>query len=232
MDQFDAFMKLVVEWPCERWAEVHIHKHPNLGISTTSRVEGSHGAMKGALTSSSGSLCTVGNKINRKGRDRAEQLSILSSNENLRTAKLCTAISRSALDLVYVEAMKKVHKQEEEGTKYKCSCETANRYLLPCSHRIQVGVPLDVQEIHPCWRVHPELPPLKVSWQHIDPDRLSVLQDPPVTLPRKGRRKGTRRLKTPAEVVQKAADRMEKVRRCGSCHKIGHNRRRCPGLLS
>ncbi|KAK9351008.1 hypothetical protein V1523DRAFT_340147, partial [Lipomyces doorenjongii] len=122
---------------CERWAEVHIHKHPNLGISTSSRVEGSHGAMKGALTSSTGSLCTVGNKINRKGRDRAEQLSILSSNENLRvrleirnrpeTAKLCTAISRSALDLVYVEVMKKVHKQEEEGTKYKCSCETANR---------------------------------------------------------------------------------------------------------
>ncbi|KAK9489852.1 hypothetical protein V1508DRAFT_442307 [Lipomyces doorenjongii] len=36
--------------------------------------------------------------------------------------------------------------------------------------------------------------------------------------------KGTRRLKTSAEVVQKAADRMEKVRRCGSCHKIDHNR--------
>ncbi|KAK9426959.1 hypothetical protein V1505DRAFT_381797 [Lipomyces doorenjongii] len=121
--------------------------------------------------------------------------------------------------------MKNVHKQEEEGTKYKCSCETANSYLLPCSHRIQVGVPLDVQEIHPRWRVHPELPPLKVSWQHIDPDRLSVLQDPLVALPTKGRPKGTRRLKTSAEVVQKAADRMEKVRRCGSCHKIGHNRR-------
>ncbi|KAK9350479.1 hypothetical protein V1523DRAFT_355313, partial [Lipomyces doorenjongii] len=86
---------------------------------------------------------------------------------------------------------------------------------------------LDVQEIHPRWRVHPVLPPLKVSWQHIDPDRLSVL-----ALPRNGRPKATRRLKTSAEVVQKAADRMEKVRRCGSCHKIGYNRHRCPGLLS
>ncbi|KAK9384951.1 hypothetical protein V1515DRAFT_609608, partial [Lipomyces mesembrius] len=47
----------------------------------------------------------------------------------------------------------------------------------------------------------------------------------------KGRPRGTWRLKTSAEIVQKAADRMEKVRRFGSCHKIGHNRRRCPGLL-
>ncbi|KAK9492042.1 hypothetical protein V1508DRAFT_171262 [Lipomyces doorenjongii] len=51
---------------CERWAEVHIHKHPNLGISTTSRVVFSHGAMIGALTSSSGSLCTVDNKLAAK----------------------------------------------------------------------------------------------------------------------------------------------------------------------
>ncbi|KAK9482636.1 hypothetical protein V1527DRAFT_331310 [Lipomyces starkeyi] len=48
---------------CERWAEVHIRKHPNLGISSTSQVEGSHGAMKGGLTSSSGNLSTAGNKI-------------------------------------------------------------------------------------------------------------------------------------------------------------------------
>ncbi|KAK9357403.1 hypothetical protein V1504DRAFT_436770 [Lipomyces starkeyi] len=85
--------------------------------------------------------------------------------------------------------MKKVHKQEEDGT------------------NAVVGVPLDVQEIHP------ELPPLNVSWQHIDPDRLSVLQNPLVALPRKGRPRRTRRLKTSAEIVQKAADRMEKVSR-------------------
>ncbi|ODQ68748.1 hypothetical protein LIPSTDRAFT_7462 [Lipomyces starkeyi NRRL Y-11557] len=134
-----------VNGQCERWAEIHIRMHPNLGISTTSRVEGSHGAMKGALSSSSGNLHTAGSKINRKAKDRAEQLSILCSNENLRvrleirnkpeTANLCTAISRSALDIVYAEVMKMRYNQEEEGTKDKCNCATSNRYLLPCSHQ-------------------------------------------------------------------------------------------------
>ncbi|KAK9489567.1 hypothetical protein V1508DRAFT_44284 [Lipomyces doorenjongii] len=114
----------------ERWAEVHIRKHPNLGISSTSPVEDSHGAMKGGLTSSSGNLSTAG-KINHRERVRVEQLSILSSNENLRgrqeirnqteTTNLCTAISRPALDIVYTEVMKKVNNQEEPGTKYECS---------------------------------------------------------------------------------------------------------------
>ncbi|KAK9342440.1 hypothetical protein V1522DRAFT_416156 [Lipomyces starkeyi] len=225
---------------CERWAEIHIRMHPNLGISTTSRVKRSHGALKGALSSSSGNLHTAGIKINHKAKDRAEQLSILCSNENLRvrleirnqpeTANLCTAISRSALDIVYAEVMKMRHNQQEEGTKYKCNCAPSNRYLLPCSHQILFGVPLDVHDIHPRWRVHPEIPPLNVNWQDIDSEKLRVLKDPQASLPRKGRPRGTRRLRTSAEVIQNATDRMEKVRRCGSCHKVGHNRRRCPGL--
>ncbi|KAK9349969.1 hypothetical protein V1523DRAFT_421264 [Lipomyces doorenjongii] len=133
--------------------------------------------MTGALTSSSRNLCTLAT-------------SIVSSNENLRTANLCTAISRPPLDLVYVEVMKKLHKRDEEGTKYECSCETANRYLLQCSHRI-VGMHIDVQEIHPRRRVHAELPRLNVSREHFDPDGLSV-----VAFPRKSRRRRTGRLKT------------------------------------
>ncbi|KAK9357952.1 hypothetical protein V1504DRAFT_462733 [Lipomyces starkeyi] len=46
------------------------------------------------------------------------------------------------------------------------SCETANRYLLACSHRIQVGVPLDVQEIHPRWRVHLDSQTISPSLSH------------------------------------------------------------------
>ncbi|KAK9350532.1 hypothetical protein V1523DRAFT_419540 [Lipomyces doorenjongii] len=98
MDQFDAFMKCITQIASSldredqdnMLAQLQTHypaEASNYFLAqwcTTSRVEGSHGAMKGALTSSSGSLCTVANKINRKGRDRAEQLSILSSNENLR----------------------------------------------------------------------------------------------------------------------------------------------------
>ncbi|KAK9311605.1 hypothetical protein V1524DRAFT_418851 [Lipomyces starkeyi] len=122
------------------------------------------------------------------------------------------------------------YNQQEEGTKDKCNCATSNRYLLPCSHQILFGVPLDVHDIHPRWRVHPEIPPLNVNWQDIDSQKLRVLKDPQAALPRKGRPRGTRRLRTSAEVIQKATDRMEKVRRCGSCHKVGHNRRRCLGL--
>ncbi|KAK9362205.1 hypothetical protein V1504DRAFT_474501 [Lipomyces starkeyi] len=58
------------------------------------------------------------------------------------------------------------------------------------------------------------------------------LKDPPAALPRKGRPRGTRRLNTSAETVQIATDRIEKVRRRGSCKNTGHNRRKCPKLSS
>ncbi|KAK9427103.1 hypothetical protein V1505DRAFT_402732 [Lipomyces doorenjongii] len=112
------------------------------------------------------------------------------------------------------------------------SCSKHNRYLLPCSHRIQLGVPISITQIHPRWWVHPEFPPVNVAFQHIDAAILLELKDPSATLPRKGRPKGTRRLQTSAEVVQKTADRIEKVRRCGSCKNTGHDRRKCPKLLT
>ncbi|KAK9428581.1 hypothetical protein V1505DRAFT_287553, partial [Lipomyces doorenjongii] len=226
---------------CERWAEMHIRNHPNFGISTTSRVEGSHGAIKRGLTSSSGSLYTAGKKMNRQDNDRAQHLSIEGSNEALfvrqeirnqiETSKLCTAISRSGLALVYGEVMKKMQQQQQEdGSWETCACSAWHRYLLPCSHRIQLGVPISVADIHPRWWVYPDFPPVNVSFQHIDPEILLGLKDPVAALPRKGRPKGTRRLQTSAEVVQKTTDRIEKVRRCGSCKMPGHNRRKCPKL--
>ncbi|KAK9250292.1 hypothetical protein V1507DRAFT_394894, partial [Lipomyces tetrasporus] len=115
----------------------HIRNHLNFGLSTTSRVERSHGAMKGALTSSSGTLYTAGKKLNRRGIDRAQQLSVIGSNETLfvrleiksqiETSKLCTAISRSALELVYAEVVKKLHQQVEEGSRENCGCSIWNR---------------------------------------------------------------------------------------------------------
>ncbi|KAK9361521.1 hypothetical protein V1504DRAFT_432619 [Lipomyces starkeyi] len=58
-----------------------------------------------------------------------------------------------------------------------------------------------------------------------------MLKDPPVTLPRKGRPKGTRRLPTSSEIVQKAADRVENVRRCKVCKGTGHNKLTFPKVL-
>ncbi|KAK9357530.1 hypothetical protein V1504DRAFT_361991, partial [Lipomyces starkeyi] len=206
----------------------------------TSRVEGSHSALKGALTSSSGTLYAAGQRINYSGAERSRQLSVISANENLfvrvdirnqiETSMLCTAISRSALELVHTEVVKKVHHQEENGTLDKCSCTVWRRYLLPCSHKIQLGLPLEVTQIHPRWRVQVSLPALNVARHNLEPSVLSGLKDPEVLLKRKGRPRGTRRLEMSAEIVQKAADRTEKVRRCGSCHKAGHNRRTCPEL--
>ncbi|KAK9349384.1 hypothetical protein V1522DRAFT_433319 [Lipomyces starkeyi] len=164
---------------CERWAECHISQYPNFGISATSRVEGSHTALK--------------------------ELSVVSANENLfvrvdimnqiETSMLCTAISRSGLEL------------EENGTIDRCSCT------------IQLGLPLEVAQIHPRWRVQVSLPVVDVPNQTLDASVLSRLKDPVVLLKRKGRPRGTRRLQT-----------AEKVRLCGSCHKAGHNRRSCPKL--
>ncbi|KAK9371611.1 uncharacterized protein V1513DRAFT_434491 [Lipomyces chichibuensis] len=61
---------------------------------------------------------------------------------------------------------------------------------------------------------------------------LLVLKDPSVELPRKGRPRGTRRLKASAEIVQHAAAHVAKVRRCGTCHEAGHNQRKCPKVLN
>ncbi|KAK9233889.1 hypothetical protein V1525DRAFT_452995 [Lipomyces kononenkoae] len=175
-----------VDGQYERWAEISTRKHVNLVNSTTLRVEGSHAALKVALTSSSGTLLTAGNKINRRGTDQSEYRSIIGSNETcmsgwrsveVETANLCTAISRQALELVYAEVNKLYH-SAEDGTKDDCSCAAWNRDLLPCRHRIQLGCP-----------------------------------------------RGTRGLQTSAENVLNGADRREKVRRCGSCHEPGHNRR-------
>ncbi|ODQ73412.1 hypothetical protein LIPSTDRAFT_260472 [Lipomyces starkeyi NRRL Y-11557] len=91
----------------ERWAEQYICQYLNFGISTTSRVEGSHGAMKGSLASSSGTLYAAGKNITHRGTEHSQQLSVVSSNENMivrleirnqiETASLCTVISRPAL---------------------------------------------------------------------------------------------------------------------------------------
>ncbi|KAK9481801.1 hypothetical protein V1527DRAFT_499535 [Lipomyces starkeyi] len=172
----------------ERWAEFHISRYLNFGISTTSR--------------------------------HSEQLSVINSNENIivrynirtqvETSMLCSAISRSALELIHTEVMKKIHGQEEPGTMDKCNCATRIRYLLPCPYQMQLDVPLQVAQIHPRWRIQGALPALNVPSQNLDSSR-----------PR-----GTRRLATSAEIVQRAGDRTERVRRCGSCRRqsTGHTR--------
>ncbi|KAK9488640.1 hypothetical protein V1527DRAFT_493951 [Lipomyces starkeyi] len=163
---------------------------------------------EGCITSSSGILYAAGRRINYSGSERSRELSVVSANENLfvrvdirnqiETSMLCTAISRSALEVVHTEVVKKVYHQEENGTIDKCSC----------THQIQLSLSLEVAQIHTCWRVGV----VDVPKQTLD---ASVL---------KGRARGTRRLPTSAEIVQRA----EKV--YGSCHKAGHNRRSCPKI--
>ncbi|KAK9481982.1 hypothetical protein V1527DRAFT_499424 [Lipomyces starkeyi] len=189
---------------CKRWVEIHIRKYSNFGISTSSRVEGSHGAMESALTSSSGTIYRAAKKINRRGTERSQQLSVIGSNRTfllrqeirnqVETAMLCTAISRFALEI-----------QEAEGIDEICSCTICSRFLLP---------------IHRRWRVQVTLPPVAVP-SSMDAHALSFIKYPQGATARKGRPKGMRK------TTQKVSDRIEKVRRCRSCHRIGHNWRTC-----
>ncbi|KAK9311800.1 hypothetical protein V1524DRAFT_411386, partial [Lipomyces starkeyi] len=55
------------------------------------------------------------------------------------------------------------------------------------------------------------LPALNVPRHNLEPSVLSGLKDSEVLLKRKGRPRGTRRLETSAEIVQKVADRTEKL---------------------
>ncbi|KAK9331883.1 hypothetical protein V1520DRAFT_368205 [Lipomyces starkeyi] len=204
----------------------------------SSRVEGSHSALKGALGSSAGTLYTAGQKLNHWNSQRSEQLGVLNSSENIivrydirtqvETSMLCSAICRSALELIHAEVMKKVHGQEEPGTMDNCNCATRIRYLLPCSHQIQLGVPIQVAQVHPRWRIQGPLPAVTGPRVNLDLSAIAGLKDPAVLVRRKGRPRGTRRLSTSAEIVQRAADRAERVRRCGSCRMVGHTRRTCP----
>ncbi|KAK9327505.1 hypothetical protein V1520DRAFT_393829 [Lipomyces starkeyi] len=197
---------------CECWAEVFIRKYLNFGISTTSRVEESHRA----LTLSTGTLYTAGNKINRRDIDRSEELSIIGSNENIlvrleirnqiETSGLSTVISRSALELVYTEVA-----VEGDAAEILWGCSIWHRYRLPCFHQIRHGF---------LFPVHPVFPPLNIDWQQIDPQTLLTVRDSPVRLPRKGRPIGTRRLPTSAEISQETGDRDGKVRRCGPATKL------------
>ncbi|KAJ8100241.1 hypothetical protein POJ06DRAFT_209530 [Lipomyces tetrasporus] len=126
--------------------------------------------------------------------------------------------------------MKKLHNQEEAGSSDHCNCDIYRRYLLPCSHRIRLGFPIDVQDIHPRWLIQQPNILLDLSTVQLDPATLAIVRDPPVTL-RKGRPRGTRRLPTSAEIVQRAADSAENVRRCRLCKRTGHNKRTCPRVL-
>ncbi|ODQ71501.1 hypothetical protein LIPSTDRAFT_73196, partial [Lipomyces starkeyi NRRL Y-11557] len=92
VEEFDRFMKQIQKIACSndvsnqndelKMLKIHLRKYSNFGISTSSRVEGSHGAMKSALTSSSGTIYTAAKKINRRGTERSQQLSIIGSNKN------------------------------------------------------------------------------------------------------------------------------------------------------
>ncbi|ODQ73929.1 hypothetical protein LIPSTDRAFT_275981 [Lipomyces starkeyi NRRL Y-11557] len=106
------------------FTEYHISRYANFGMNTTSRVEGSHAALKRSLSSSSGTLYAAGQRISYRDAERSTQNSIVGATENLvvrvdirnqlETSMLCTRISRSALELVYTEVLKKVHNQEED----------------------------------------------------------------------------------------------------------------------
>jgi hypothetical protein len=108
------------EGQCERWTEYRISRYANFGMNTTSRVEGSHAALKRSPSSSSGTLYAAGQRISYRDAERSTQNSIVGATENLfvrvdirnqlETSMLCTRISRSALELVYTEVLKKVHK--------------------------------------------------------------------------------------------------------------------------
>ncbi|KAK9483079.1 hypothetical protein V1527DRAFT_474257 [Lipomyces starkeyi] len=98
------------------WVELFVRKRVNFGIITTLRVEGSHAALKGVLTLSSGTLFTAGKKNNQQRTPPSsnEQHVIVKIKTAARaeTAALVTTISRSALDLIHAEVMKKLHGQE------------------------------------------------------------------------------------------------------------------------
>ncbi|KAK9485385.1 hypothetical protein V1527DRAFT_503930 [Lipomyces starkeyi] len=161
----------------ERWAEIHICKNVNLEINTTSRVEGSHGAMK-----ASGTFYTAGSKINVRVQGSFRTTQYPQLERKLDYMHWSLYIQKSSRNS-FVKAMNRT-------TNAAVQLGTVTYFRIP------LGMSLYITDIHPGWGVHPVFPPLNVPWQQVDSDRLAVLKDPSVELPRKGRPRGTRRLKT------------------------------------
>ncbi|KAK9236844.1 hypothetical protein V1525DRAFT_426786 [Lipomyces kononenkoae] len=151
---------------CKAWAEIHIRNYVNFGVSSTSRVEGSHGAMKTALTSSSGTLYTATTKKKRRESAQSRTLSIVGSNQNVRVR----------LE-IRNQVLKKLEHKEEQGTDARGSCTIRTRFLLPCSHQIVLGQPIHVASIHPRWRVQPTLPDVDIPSQDIDTAMISQFHE-------------------------------------------------------
>ncbi|KAK9488808.1 hypothetical protein V1527DRAFT_380054, partial [Lipomyces starkeyi] len=61
----------------------------------------------------------------------------------------------SAMDMVYATVMKRRYR-DEKGIEEICSINSG--YLLPCSHQLQSGLPIDARSIHPGWRLQVTLP--------------------------------------------------------------------------
>ncbi|KAK9348533.1 hypothetical protein V1522DRAFT_456196 [Lipomyces starkeyi] len=144
--------------------------------------------------------------MNYRNRQYSEQLSVINANENIivrYNIRTQDAISRSALEFIHTE----------------CKCATRIRYLLPCSHQIQLDVLPQVAQVHPRWRIQGALPASSA---------IADINDIAVLVKRKRRPRESRRLATSADIVQRVADRTKRVRRCGSGKRVGHTRRTCP----
>ncbi|KAK9350350.1 hypothetical protein V1523DRAFT_442675 [Lipomyces doorenjongii] len=179
-----------------------LNRYSNFGICTSSREE------RIALTSSSRTIHTAVKKKETVGDLNVHSSLVSSDRIGTWLLQCCVQQSRSALGMVYAEVMKRLHQEQGHID------ETCTSWL-----------PIDIGSIHPRWRVHGNLPPFNTPWQHIDPGTLSAIAGPAICRrARKRLPKGTRRLRTSAATAQRVSDRVEKVKRCGSCHRVGHNR--------
>ncbi|KAK9482433.1 hypothetical protein V1527DRAFT_376200, partial [Lipomyces starkeyi] len=81
--------------------------------------------------------------------------------DQIETASLCTAISRSC-------AGDGVHQEEEEGTKEKCSCNISSCSWFLAMLTSDTAWPIYITCIHPRWRVQATIPAINVPSHHID----------------------------------------------------------------
>ena len=174
------------------WTDRAMH----FGVSTTSRVEGAHSALKGYLQISTGDLQAVVDRIGLLLTNQGVEARAAKARARTRIGgDLRVPLFVDLLGVASPVALRLLLGQRRrllgEPTPELPPCRGVFRRAigLPCAHefadRERTGVSLQPSELHPYWL-------LERSHRPVEPvDPLLLLRDPPVATP-KGRPKGAR----------------------------------------
>lgn len=238
-----------LEWRsrfCAAWTD----QWPHLGQVNTSRIEGSHRALKTRLHSTKGNLLAVYTSYKQYTNQRLEALHKRFAQDRTHAAPFCPPLLQQINCQISKYAWHMVLEQYQfarEHLKYQLPLAQCRKWHLrvlglPCKHKMvelmQNGIPVGLNNINCHWHIdyNFQLDQALQEGLQLLRDAVPVfIHDPPIPC-RQERRNNTIRLPIAAtgrilsrhEVVRLQNGTQQAVRRCGQCRQPGHTITTCP----